>query len=324
MVSWCSGYHTCFTSVTRNWSPVRSWQRPFLFGTFGLDRFEADPTHGFTDYLSKEQSRKRNLTFVGAWDGVSYIMADREGVVGSGHRGRGSVRLRSRQALEENVVVLIDLDHMPYGCGAWPAFWTTGLTNWPSLGEIDIIEGVHRQTQNAYTLHTTPGCNMPSRRYQLGSSKTTNCDVNAHGQWPNEGCSVSSSDRYASWGEAFNSQGGGVFGMRWTRTEGIAMWMWKRGNEPRRNTGKVNVGEWGIPDANFPASPLCPISQHFRSQHLILNIAFCGDWAGQPSIWATSGCQLKALTCERSVSSGHDLEHVWWGVRSIEIYTKDE
>ena len=45
---------------------------------------------------------------------------------------------------------------------------TTATSNWPALGEIDIIEGVNDQSPNAATLHTTAGCTQPATRDQTG------------------------------------------------------------------------------------------------------------------------------------------------------------
>lgn len=56
-------------------------------------------------------------------------------------RGRDSVRITSNDAFGE-VVIVLDLTHMPEGCGTWPAFWTLSRKGpWPNGGEIDIIEG---------------------------------------------------------------------------------------------------------------------------------------------------------------------------------------
>jgi hypothetical protein len=43
----------------------------------------------------------------------------------------------------------------------WPAVWEVG-DNWPYGGEVDIVEGVNDQAPNRATLHTGPGCTMPS------------------------------------------------------------------------------------------------------------------------------------------------------------------
>ncbi|KAJ5008574.1 Glucan endo-1,3-beta-glucosidase A1 [Colletotrichum sp. SAR 10_66] len=66
------------------------------------------------------------------------------------------------------------------GVGYWPAFWTLGAAyrgnywNWPSVGEIDIMENVNNVNRVWAVLHcgTNPGgpCNEPSG---LGNSK--NC-----------------------------------------------------------------------------------------------------------------------------------------------------
>lgn len=52
----------------------------------------------------------------------------------SGNEGRSSVRLSSKVILNGNVLVVLDMDHMPTtvgkvlpkGCSIWPAFWTFG------------------------------------------------------------------------------------------------------------------------------------------------------------------------------------------------------
>ena len=57
---------------------------------------------------------------------------------------------------------------MPEGCATWPAAWETLEADWPSSGEVDIIEGVNDEDPNASTLHTTSGCTMPSNRDMTG------------------------------------------------------------------------------------------------------------------------------------------------------------
>ena len=76
-------------------------------------------------------------------DRNTFVMrADDWSIIGPSSRGRDSVRISSKTAYGDSVIVL-DLAHMPAGCGTWPAFWTLSQNGpWPHGGEIDIIEGM--------------------------------------------------------------------------------------------------------------------------------------------------------------------------------------
>jgi len=76
-------------------------------------------------------------------DSDTFVMrADDWSVLGPSARGRDSIRISSQTAYGDSVIVL-DLAHMPAGCGTWPAFWTLSQKGpWPNGGEIDIIEGM--------------------------------------------------------------------------------------------------------------------------------------------------------------------------------------
>lgn len=74
------------------------------------------------------------------------MRGDDQNVVTSG-RGRNSVRIASTKAYRDSVIVM-DIEHMPYGCAQWPAFWTLTNGNWPDGGEIDMLEG----TYHSYTV----------------------------------------------------------------------------------------------------------------------------------------------------------------------------
>lgn len=56
-----------------------------------------------------------------------------------------SVRITSTKTYNAGLVVA-DFAAMPVGCSLWPAFWSYNLEKWPIAGEIDVIEGVNKQT----------------------------------------------------------------------------------------------------------------------------------------------------------------------------------
>jgi len=50
---------------------------------------------------------------------------------------RDSVRLEGNTRYDRGLFIL-DLRHLPTGCGVWPAFWLTDEDVWPDHGEIDV------------------------------------------------------------------------------------------------------------------------------------------------------------------------------------------
>lgn len=119
--------------------------------------------------------------------------------------GRRSVRVTSKETYE-NGLFIFDIVHTPYGCATWPALWLTDPNNWPEHGEIDVLESNNKGTHgNAMTLHTTSGCKMNVKRKETGSPTYTNCLNTAN---DNAGCGVTGGK--ATYGQAFNENGGGV------------------------------------------------------------------------------------------------------------------
>lgn len=199
-------------------------------------------------------------------------------------QGRMSVRLESKASYDQGLIIL-DLAHMPGStCGTWPAFWTVG-PQWPSNGEIDIIEGVNSQQANSMALHTNPGCsinnlgNLPGaddtgagRRRFSGSIKTGNCDVNAPGQGSNVGCAIATQDD-STYGDGFNNAGGGVYATEWTG-DAISVYHFSRGSIPADiSSGQPDPSTWGTPLAVFSG---CNFRQAVANQTIVFNTAFCG------------------------------------------------
>ncbi|TFK46261.1 2 beta-glucanase [Heliocybe sulcata] len=259
-----------------------------VVGTQFNDAFEyqaiADPSHGRVNYVDASTAKSKNLTYA---HGDTFILrADHTSYLSSNGPGRDSVHLTTTATYSTHVVVF-DIRHMPQGCGTWPAVWEVGA-DWPNEGEIDIIEGVNDASPNQVTVHTGSGCSMPSERAQTGSTTTTTC-TSSNGD--NSGCGVRDKDD-DSFGPDFNSIGGGWYAMERTSSF-VKVWFWPRnsGSVPGdvRNGGSgVDTGGWGTPVAYFPSTSQCDLESHLGPMSVIINLTFCGDWAG--AAYSNSGC----------------------------------
>lgn len=92
-------------------------------------------------------------------------------------------------------------------------------TEWPSHGEIDIIEGVNLMPNNEYSLHANPGFAVPGNSSQTGKFLTTDCSQG-------NGCAINETAPN-SFGEGFAQNGGGVWAAQFD-TSGI-LWVQSRG-----------------------------------------------------------------------------------------------
>lgn len=278
---------------------------------------EDDPTHGRVNYLSLEESKAKNLAY--ATEDKFFMFPDSKNKVKSGARGRDSNRISSKRTFDESVVIL-DLQHMPYGCGTWPAFWSYSQTElWPTGGEVDVIEGYNVNRQNKVSLHTLPNCTMPQTRLQTGTTASTNCDSNFNF---NEGCGTQVPSSL-SYGQGFNSNGGGFYALERNKDDGIKVWFWPRSGpvplDVSCNEDTVDPGAWGIPVAYFPTGKNCSYKKHFGANMLVFDLTFCGDLAGNTDVWKSSGCS--AMTCNDFVDkTPQAFADAYWEVNSLRVY----
>jgi len=296
-------------------------QSAFEGGNF-FDNFDFstmnDPTHGFVNYVDAGTAWGRGLVRVD--NNVAIIRPDTQN--NAGGRGRDSVRLHSKARVTSGSIVIADIQHMPQGCGTWPAFWMCG-DNWPHQGEIDILEGVNNQNNNQITLHTDGGCWMdPGRAGEFtgrwaGSQSggpSSNCDVNAPGQYANAGCGIMAADN--TYGAGFNGGGCGVIATLWTDNQ-IAVYHFPRWAIPGDiQSQNPNPGAWGAPAAKFQLEGNCP-GGHFGPQQVIINLTFCGDWAG-----GVFGQMCGGLgDCNAFVANNPGaFNEAYWAFNSIKIY----
>jgi len=200
---------------------------------------------------------------------------------------RESIRLEGKKRFNRGLFV-IDIRHMPVGCGAWPAFWLTDEANWPVNGEIDMVEGVNFQNEAKTALHTTKGCDMsdvptgtmtgtwdmavgiPDKKTGIPDMtfhEAKNCFVYDSHQWLNQGC-VAIDTSGDSLGAPLNKKGGGLFAMEWDPSyRHIRTWVFSphtsvpknlveairtASEESESERVKPNPDEWPLPYGYFP------------------------------------------------------------------------
>lgn len=243
---------------------------------------QKDPTHGYVTYSNKDTSiQDGRVTFN---NGRFQMRVQSNGVTGNyiydqykdtNGVGRGSVRIESRDTWTKGLFVA-DIEHLPERqCGIWPAWWTLGTTkDWPQGGEIDIVEGVHKENRNLAALHTSGESVMSTAGgLYTGETKGTDCRLSSGGS---AGCAIKDYD-----GNSFGSPVGGTNGrtiaMEWT-SDSIKVWNFARNARPNDILGaNPDPSQWGTPSQQFTGG--VNIDQNFVSHKMIFNTALCGDWA---------------------------------------------
>ncbi|KAF2132935.1 glycoside hydrolase family 16 protein [Dothidotthia symphoricarpi CBS 119687] len=281
-----------------------------FYGAFDFFTDE-DPTSGFVKYVDEATARQTNLINSSTTSTVQWGV-DNENVTPD---GRPSMRLNSKKTYTHGLVV-IDVAHMPFGCGTWPAFWMVG-PDWPNSGEIDILEGVNDQTNNGVTLHTGPGCRVSANEALFaGDVTTSNCDVDADDQDKNVGCSIQDQSS-SSYGAGLNAINGGVYATEWT-SDAISVYFFPRGSIPEDVLGDApDPSGWGKPTAMFSAG--CDIAETFKDHQIVFDTTFCGDWAGVD--WDKGSCGKKAATCDDYVKNNPEaFVDAHWTVNALKVY----
>lgn len=275
-------------------------------------------TLGNVTWLSETDAISQGLAYVNN-QGHVILKVDNTTNVTYGQE-RNSVRITTQDAYELGSLWLIDVNHIPYGCSVWPAFWSFG-PKWPDDGEIDIIEGINLMTYNQMAIHTTAGCTHSGSVGQLGTNGlTTDCSQPS-------GCTVIET-LPNSFQSGFAASGGGVWATRFDTT-GIYIWFWSRPDIPlsisqATSTSSLDLSDWGTPHANFSSST-CNMIAFFTPQNLVLDITLCGDWAGlswdyDPTCGSSGPTGLCYNDCV--VGPGSPLyDTAYWDISYIRTYT---
>ncbi|KAF2169634.1 glycoside hydrolase family 16 protein [Zasmidium cellare ATCC 36951] len=292
---------------------------------------DADPTNGHVKYQSRDFAASNNLighVFNATSNATSaYIGVDH---TNKAPTGRNSVRLISKDTFNAGSLAVIDTNHIPVADGAWPAIWLLGSQGtWPASGESDILEYVHETRYNAMTLHTAPGCAIrnASESFQ-GELKNADCNAGNAAT----GCSIAaygqnrignSQTRVATAGFAFNKQNGGVYVHNW-QPDGITVWMFPHGGLPKDLVaGSPNPSSWTQkPLAKSQGE--CDFTSAFTEMALIINIDFCGDWAGKT--WAVDGAAQRTgvETCNEYVANHPQaFREAYFDIAGVRFYSNN-
>ncbi|GJE87869.1 glycoside hydrolase family 16 protein [Phanerochaete sordida] len=296
----------------------------------------ADPTHGRVNYVDQATAVAKNLTY--ASGDTLILRADHTTTLSASGAGRNSVRIRSVKTYDTHVVVWVSfiltsavwpvvLTSPPLSasmCATCPKAAVHGplpgrptKATGPTAAKSTSIEGVNDQSPNAMTLHTGANCAMPASRTMTGTATNNNCDVNTDG---NSGCGVQAPSAN-SYGPSFNANGGGWYAMERTNSF-VKVWFFPRnaGNVPndvKAGPATINTDTWGEPTALFPNTS-CDIGGHFDANNIIINLTFCGDWAGQASIYSSSGCPS---TCVDYVNNNPGaFANAYWDIASVRVW----
>lgn len=234
-----------------------------------------DPTNGFVDYQDATAASASGLA--GYSKGGIYLGADYQ--TNNPTNGRASTRVSSKKSYTQ-MLLLADVNHMPVGCGTWPALWSFG-PEWPSSGEIDILEGVNSQSTNEITLHTAEGCRM-TQGSQLSSTKMMDSADCGAGNG-NTGCPQKTASTN-NFGAGLNAAGGGVYAMEWT-SSAISVWWFPRNGtvanqlstSANASGGALDTSSFGTPTAQFSGGSGCAIDSYFKNHNIIIDTTFCGD-----------------------------------------------
>ncbi|EFX04311.1 GPI anchored peptidase m48 [Grosmannia clavigera kw1407] len=245
-------------------APVRSTSQYVLDKQYDhtnfFDEFDFinsdDPSNGYVDYQSQSEALTSGLAKITS-DNTIILAADSSLVPDDSARGRKSVRVEGSYSFTHGLIVA-DFAHLPaLKCGLWPAFWMYGEP-WPTRGELDVYEVYNLEQTNVISLHTD----------HAGTVGT--CDL---------GCGVAEDDDPENPFSVSGDNDGGIYAAEWTE-EYIKVWSWKHGDEPADlKTDHPNPSTWGTP-RSYVGTPNCDMNNVISEQHLVLNLDFCGDGAG--------------------------------------------
>lgn len=193
---------------------------------------------------------------------------------------------------------------------------------------LSVLEGVNEFGQNQVSIHTGPGCTIPTDYDATGVLTTGNFNSYdcSSANTDNQGCGQRDAVTKNAYGVDFNNNGGGVYAMKWDAS-GIQVYFFPREAIPADITANEPMPEtWGRPMGDFPADNCNPYT-FFKDNFAIFDTTFCGDWAG--NVWNFAGyagqdvsCAAKTgyATCSDYVlNNGDAFSEAYWQVACVAL-----
>lgn len=288
--------------TTQTWTTTGGWSPPstpmpstyrLTWKAQGRDFFNQfnflwdDPNHGSAQYLVPPQAEEEGV--VEATSNWAIIRAGRRSP--QYKYKRMTARVESK-ASWKNFLSIFKFSHVPYGCGVWPALFTlANQGEWPNGGELDMLEYVNMDVSKA-SFHTGGSCTLDSSAVnQYGSMPDRNrMDYDCVTNYPDRlGCAPNKWMKSAqSWAHS-----PGVLATQWT-DKFIKLFYIPEHEIPQDIKDEAPHPEdwnrWLF--SYFPLSDSCYVA----AQKLMMQINFCGDWAGK--VWSADGsCNQKVHNC---------------------------
>ncbi|KAG8702141.1 hypothetical protein FRC08_003670 [Ceratobasidium sp. 394] len=102
----------------------------------------------------------------------------------------------------------------------------------------------------------------------------------------------------------------------------IKVWFWPRNSATvptavKSGAKSVDTSSFGTPFASF-VNTSCDIASHFGPENIIINLTFCGDWAGNADVYTGSGCPS---TCVDYVNNNPAaFKNAYWDIAALRVY----
>uniref|UniRef100_A0A7S1WF61 GH16 domain-containing protein n=1 Tax=Alexandrium catenella TaxID=2925 RepID=A0A7S1WF61_ALECA len=256
-----------------------------------------DANAGAAQYLTKEDATEKQVTV--AYDNHAIIRAGPK----AGQMKRASAKLETKTKWTY-FFMAAKFNHVPWGCGVWPAFWThSPEAAWPNGGELDILEYSNEiASRSSFHCGLTNKCKLDAGlMHKPGCPKYIDAEFNFTGDFQCVthypamiGCAPNRLPLRS--GEELSMKPF-ISAVEWTPNY-VKLFHIPASEAPSDlEAGEPqpdNYDRWVTSYFPFAASEQkrpgsCPNpGQVMKAQQLVLSLGFCGDWASK--VWLNSTC----------------------------------